>query len=151
GIVKILDFGLVKLAGASVSSPDETPTATEGNTQAGAIVGTARYMSPEQARGLDLDARTDIFSLGVVLYELVAGRPAFSGANSIDVLGAILNREPEPLTQFAPDVPQELQRIIEKALRKDREQRYQTTKDLLNDLKELNRKLEFQAQLDHTT
>jgi serine/threonine protein kinase/Flp pilus assembly protein TadD len=151
GLVKILDFGLVKVTDASPTSPDDAPTATQGKTQDGVIVGTARYMSPEQARGLEVDSRTDIFSLGVVLYELVAGKPPFSGNNSIEVLGAILNREPEPLSRIAPDVPVDLQRVIDKALRKDREERYQSIKDLLNDVKELKRKLEFQAQLGQAT
>jgi serine/threonine protein kinase/Tfp pilus assembly protein PilF len=150
GIVKILDFGLVKLADASSDLTGDAPTATQG-TQDGTIVGTAHYMSPEQARGSDVDSRTDIFSLGVVLYELVARKPPFTGNNSIEVLGAILNREPEPLEQVAPDVPVELQRIIYKALRKDREERYQTVKELLTDLKELNRTQEFQAQLGRST
>ena len=106
-------------------------------TDAGIVVGTVAYMSPEQARGQEVDARTDIWSLGVMLYEMVAGRSPFAGPSSSDVLAAILDREPAPLARFEPDVPSELQRIVSKALRKDREQRYQVMKDLLLDLQAL--------------
>ena len=94
-------------------------------------------MSPEQARAQEVDARTDIWSLGVLLYEMVAGRSPFAGQSSSDVLAAILDREPAPLARFAPEVPAELQRLVSKALRKDREQRYQVMKDLLLDLQAL--------------
>jgi eukaryotic-like serine/threonine-protein kinase len=110
-------------------------------TDAGTVVGTVAYMSPEQARGQQVDARTDIWSLGVVLYEMVAGRSPFAGKSSSDVLAAILDREPDPLARFDPDVPTELQRIVTKALRKEREQRYQTTKDLQLDLQALRDEL----------
>jgi len=104
-------------------------------------------MSPEQARGEKVDARTDIFSLGAVLYEMAVGRAPFEGVNAVDVMGAILNCEPIPLKQHVPDAPDELQRIIGKVLRKDREERYQTAKDLLIDLRELKQNLEFEAKL----
>lgn len=112
-------------------------------------MGTAYYMSPEQARGLRVDARTDIFSLGVVLYEMIAGQAPFDGVNAIEVMGAILNREPEPLPPRL--VPRELERIVAKALRKDRDERYQTSKDLLIDLKALKHELEFQAEFERKT
>ena len=105
-------------------------------------MGTASYMSPEQARGQRVDARTDIFSLGVVLYEMLAGQRPFAGVNMIDVLGAILNQEPAPL----PDVPAELQRILMKALQKDRAARYQTAQELARDLKEWRDELAYQAR-----
>ena len=95
-------------------------------------------MSPEQARGQQVDARTDVWALAVVLYEMVAGRSPFDGPSRTDVLAAILDRDPAPIARFAPDLPPELQRIVTKALRKDREQRYQTMQDLLLDLKALN-------------
>src|SRR5437773_1080843 len=113
GIVKVLDFGLAKLTEQSGSTVDtDAPTAAQVNTDSGTVMGTARYMSPEQARGQKVDARTDIFSLGIVLYELLAGRAPFVGTNAIEVLGAILNHEAEPLS--APDVPRELEHIVEK-------------------------------------
>ena len=101
------------------------------------VLGTALYMSPEQARGLTVDARTDVWSLGVVLYEMVAARPPFAGRTTSDVIAAILERDYEPLTRLAADVPPELARIVGKALRKDPEQRYQVMKDLLLDLEAL--------------
>ncbi len=119
-------------------------------TDPGTVMGTASYMSPEQARGLRVDARTDIFSLGVMLYEMVAGRPPFDGATAADVMTQVLERDPRPLTSFAQGAPPELQRIISKALRKDREERYQTVKDLLLDLKSLKRELEVTATLTYS-
>jgi Tol biopolymer transport system component len=106
-------------------------------------------MSPEQARGLAVDARTDIWSIGVVLYEMVASRAPFEGATTSDVIVSILEREPPPLAQLSPEAPAELQRIISKTLHKDREGRYQTAKDLLIDLKSLKQHLDLEAKLDH--
>lgn len=145
GIVKVLDFGIAKLAGPSpaAAADGEAPTLAQVNTEAGMILGTAQYMSPEQARGLDLDARTDIWSLGCVLYEMIAGRQPFLGGTQLDVLTAILNREPDSLASHTPDTPDELKRIVSRALRKDREERYQTVKDLLLDLKDLKSELEL--------
>jgi len=110
-------------------------------------MGTPRYMSPEQARGEKVDARTDIFSLGVMLYEMVTGRAPFTGATTSEVIAAILRDEPPPLAECAPDAPQELERMVSKALRKDREDRYQVVKDLLLDLKDLKQELESKARL----
>ncbi len=101
------------------------------------MIGTAAYMSPEQARGQVVDARSDIFSFGVVLYEMIAGKRPFTGANAIDVIGSILNKEPKPVHQQVAEVPHEIERIIGKTLRKDRDERYQTVKDLLLDLKDV--------------
>jgi TolB-like protein/lipoprotein NlpI len=114
------------------------------------IIGTAAYMSPEQARGKDIDARSDIFSFGVVLYEMLAGKPPFEGENALDVIGSILNKEPVPIQQLIPELPQEIGRIISKALKKDREERYQTAKDLLIDLKDVKQDLEIQNKLERT-
>ena len=145
GFVKVLDFGLAKLAPASPDSMGADSTRTVLKTDAGTVVGTAAYMSPEQARGQEVDARTDIWSLGVMLYEMVAGRSPFAGPSGTDVLAAILDREPAPLARFEPDTPSELQRIVTKALRKDRGQRYQTVHDLLLDLQALGRDLQAQS------
>src|SRR5207253_8743269 len=116
-------------------------------------MGTPQYMSPERARGQVVDARSDIFSLGVVLYEMIAGQPPFDGVNALEVIGEILKSEPQPLSAHAPTsgeaAPAELQRIVNKALRKDREERYQTARDLLNDLKDLKEELSFTAKRAH--
>src|SRR5207302_834832 len=147
GFVKVLDFGLVKLTEKGAT---DSEASTLVNTDAGVVMGTARYMSPEQARGKKVDARTDIWSLGVVLYELVAGRLPFEGGTPSDVLSLILQREPAPLVRYAPEVPTELERIVRKALRKDREERYQTIKDLLIDLRNLRKELELSAEMERS-
>jgi serine/threonine protein kinase/tetratricopeptide (TPR) repeat protein len=150
--VKVLDFGLAKLIEQRPATTDgEAPTKALFNTEEGIVVGTVIYMSPEQARGLPVDARTDIFSLGVVLYEMVAGCLPFEGSTKSDILAAIISeKEPPPLARFARDVPAELERIVEKALRKDREERYQSAKDMLLDLKRLKHKLGVDAEIERT-
>jgi serine/threonine protein kinase len=152
GIVKVLDFGLAKLAEKSELTPanSEIDTMIREQTRPGTVMGTIDYMSPEQARGQVLDQRTDVFSFGVVLYEMAAGHIPFSGATSADALVAILDKEPAPLAEYAPDIPAEFERIVTKALRKDREQRYQTIKDLLIDLKSLKEELAFAQKLDRS-
>ncbi len=137
GFVKVLDFGLAKLALTGPEMAAGQSMQTMLRTDAGTVVGTVAYMSPEQARGHDVDLRTDVWSLGVVLYEMVAGRSPFAAQSSSDVLVAILDREPAPLARFDPETSPELQRIVTKALRKDRGQRYQTVQDLLLDLQAL--------------
>src|SRR5690348_11412580 len=107
-------------------------------------------MSPEQARGLQVDARTDIWSLGCVIYEMVSGRMPFEGATTSDVIGSILYKEPLALARYAPEIPAELDRIVTKALEKDREERYQVVKDLALDLKKLKRQMEFELDLERT-
>jgi serine/threonine-protein kinase len=114
-------------------------------------MGTVAYMSPEQARGTDTDARTDIFSLGVVLYEMLARRAPFDGETTADIISLLLQVEPQPLSTLAPDVPAELQHIVSKTLRKDRDQRYQTVQSLLVDLKTLQQELDFAAKLERST
>src|SRR5712671_1521460 len=153
GIVKVLDFGLAKLTSpASLDSVDaEAPTRANIKTDPGMVMGTTAYMSPEQARGLAVDARTDIFSLGVVIYELVAGRPPFGGTTRSDLIAALLEREPPPLARFAPEVPAELERIVMKALTKDPDERFQTAKDLLIDLKRLKQRLDVQIEIARTS
>ncbi len=138
GLVKVLDFGLAKLTEHSAASANAaTETALGVNTVLGTVMGTCRYMSPEQALGEHVDARSDIFSLGVVLYEMFAGAAPFGGETSSHVIVAILEHEPLPLVRARPDVPAELERIVAKALRKNRDERYQTIKDLQLDLKSL--------------
>lgn len=136
--VKILDFGLAKLLRPAISQIDEDgPTLQQQATGIGVIMGTVSYMSPEQARGETVDERTDIFSLGSVLYEMIAGRTPFAGASTTETLANLINREPPRLSELASGVPEELQRMISKMLRKDPNERYQTMKGLLADLKEL--------------
>jgi len=146
GIVKVLDFGLAKLSRErppTTQANSLAPTQNMINTAVGVVMGTAHYMSPEQARGFEVDARTDIWSLGCVLYEIITGRQPFGGSTALDIMSGIVQNEPEPLTQHLPDGPRELDRIVSRALRKDREERYQTIKDFLIDLKDLKRQLEF--------
>ncbi len=136
GLVKVLDFGLAKLISRPASNVDtEARTMIEGvKTMPGIILGTLRYMSPEQARGREVDARSDIFSLGIVLYEMLTGQPLFAGETSADVIAAIIHKEAPPLAEYVSEVPAELERILQKALAKDREQRYQNVRDLQIDL-----------------
>ena len=152
GFVKILDFGIAKLTEKKVTEIDaEAATAIKAEgTSPGMIIGTAAYMSPEQARGKDIDARSDIFSFGVVLYEMLSGKQPFEGENALDVIGSILNKEPVPIQQLLPEVSQEIGRIISKTLKKDREERYQTAKDLLIDLKDVKQDLEIQNKPERT-
>ncbi len=125
GYVKVLDFGLAKLTERRARATDtDAPTSASVKTDPGTVMGTVTYISPEQARGMEVDARTDIFSLGVVLYEMISGRLPFEGETTTDVLVSILEKEPPPLSRHAPEAPAELQRIVSKALRKDREERY---------------------------
>jgi non-specific serine/threonine protein kinase len=146
GQVKVLDFGLAKIAGSrSTISPAggdsrlDTAVQTDELTVRGSAVGTVSYMSPEQARGQLTDPRTDLFSLGTVLYQMASGVLPFSGETSAVVFEAILNREPPPLTQQNPALPQDLGRILQKALEKERALRYQTATDLKTDLLRLKR------------
>src|SRR5438105_10223961 len=144
GLVKILDFGIAKLLEQPSSDLSETVTIAKTQTETGVVLGTVGYMSPEQARALPVDERTDIWSLGVVLYEMLAYRVPFVGATRMDTMVAILEREPAPLFQFAsaPAVLSELERVVSKALRKERDERYQSTGEMLTDLKSVRQKLE---------
>jgi len=152
GYVKILDFGLAKLLeqkNKSFISPED-PTVRQNLTAKGVILGTVNYMSPEQAKGESVDERTDIFSLGVLMYEMFAGKPPFGGGNAIETIASILHKDPVPLSRVTPEVPQEIERIINKALRKDREARYQTAKDLLIDLQDFKQELAFSEKLERS-
>ena len=150
GYVKVLDFGLAKLSepGSAEAFADASNRAVR--TGSGVVIGTVGYMSPEQARGQTVDARSDIFNFGAVIYEMVAGQKPFSGETPSDTFAAILKTEPPPLIRIAPNTPAELVRIVTKALQKDREQRYQSVKDLLLDLKSLKEELDFHAKLNRS-
>ena len=151
GFAKVLDFGLAKLVEAHTSTIDpEAPTQAQISTEPGMVVGTLTHMSPEQARGLEVDARTDIWSLGCVLYEMLTGRAPFTGATSADIIAAIVKTQPAPLSRFVPDVPARLEEIVAKALEKDREERYQGVKDLLVDLRRLKKRMEFESELERS-
>lgn len=149
GIVKILDFGIAKLfeSNKHVEIDYEAETKANPATLPGMIIGTPQYMSPEQARGQKIDLRSDIFSFGVLLYEMIAGKHPFSGTTKMDVIGSILKDEPTKLKELQPNIPDSLERIINKTLRKDREQRYQHIKDLAIDLNDIKKTLEFDTKL----
>jgi len=148
GHVKILDFGLAKLleerAAIDPEEASKLATVSDEMTQAGRVLGTAAYMSPEQARGLAVDARSDLFSFGIVLYEMVTGKAPFRGTTSMDTLTAILREQPVPAVQLNPEVPAELERIIGKCLEKESGERYQDARDLVVDLRRLKRDTESQ-------
>src|SRR5256885_9560513 len=152
GYVKVLDFGLAKLTETVDRSPSDGEASTRVlvQTDAGVVMGTSHYMSPEQARGKPMDARTDIWSLGVVIFEMIAGRTPFEGETSTDIIVAITQKEPPPLARFAPNIPAELDWIVMKALRKDRDERYQTIKELMTDLRRLKQRLEFESELERS-
>ena len=148
-LVKVLDFGLAKIA----DDPQTTTTGPEEltlqwlSTEPGRVLGTTVYMSPEQARGLAVDARSDIWSLGVMLYEMVSGRVPFAGATKSDVIASILQSEPPPLKDDTREPAIELKWILHKALRKEKEERYQTSRELLGDLKDLKQDFDTQTKL----
>ena len=163
GYIKVVDFGLAKFTekprspGPSRSDPNaiteananEVPVNEGVNTSPGVVMGTISYMSPEQATGNDVDSRTDVFSLGVVLYEMLAGRLPFEGKNPNEIIGSIIHKKPRPLARFDPDIPPELERIVEKSLSKKPDDRYQSIKDMQIDLRRLKRHLDLkEAQVD---
>jgi len=131
-IVKVLDFGLAKPTHLTDVNGNES-----NKTIPGTVMGSARYMSPEQARGLEVDERTDIWSVGVVLYEMLTGQAPFNGSSAADTMAAVIYKEPEPIQNLLPNLPAELHRIVRKALQKDREERYQSVKDLALDIKDV--------------
>jgi serine/threonine-protein kinase len=161
GYVKVLDFGIAKLAESAFAEPpsvaaatfgvpgataDGAESVTLGQTNLGSILGTTSYMSPEQACGAQIDKRTDIWSLGVVLYEMVTGHAPFAGDTPRDVMSSILEREPPSLARYTAHTPAELQQIISKTLRKDRDERYHGAHELLDALKDFRRKLETESE-----
>ena len=140
GVVKLADFGLAKRVILNSTPIGESPTVSASITERGTIVGTVAYMSPEQAQDKGIDARSDIFSFGIVLYEMATGKLAFPGDSPVTVIGEILHRQPKPIRELNPQVPEELQRIVAKALEKDREDRYQSAHELMVDLRRLMKK-----------
>lgn len=146
GIVKLLDFGLAKLTEREDSSTEATTMALV-NTEPGSILGTAAYMSPEQAAGREVDARSDIWSLGVVLYEMITAHAPFEGVSKSHIIVAITDREPLPITNFVSEVPEALEWIIAEALTKDREERCQTAKEMLGKLRRLKQRIESGASI----
>ena len=151
GLVKVLDFGLARMLQRKQSVESAVDTALIANTAPGVMMGTVAYMSPEQARGDTVDERTDIWSLGVVLYEMVAGCAPFVAATSREILSAILSKDAvPPLTRYPRVVPEQLEEIVEKALSKNRDERYRTSNDLLIDLKRLRQTLETKAAVERS-
>ena len=146
GYAKVLDFGIAKLTEQRrVPDLDEIGTTTVLQTRAGLVLGTARYMSPEQTRGQTVDARSDIWSLGVVIYEMIAGIPPFHGETPSDCIASILTTEPLPLSGVLPEVPLNLESIVQKALCKNRDERYQAIKEMLADLRNLTAELKAEG------
>ncbi|MHB0970170.1 MAG: protein kinase domain-containing protein [Thermoanaerobaculia bacterium] len=139
GWVKVLDFGLAKLI------EPKADRAKSPSTDPGKVLGTPQYMSPEQLRGVDIDNRSDIFALGALLYEMITGRVPFDGTTP-EIIAGILNKNPAPPSRYASDLPEELERIVMKALRKDKRERYQTMRDLMLDLRSIKEEREFKAR-----
>ena len=151
GFVKVLDFGLAKLALEETAEiPNEFVPLSMVSTNAGVVMGTVRYMSPEQAKGFDVDSRTDVWSLGVVIYEMITGRAPFRGETPNETIAKILGKKPPLLSRFS-EVPEELERIVAKTLRRDREDRYQLVADLVSDLKRLKRDIETEEGMARTS
>ena len=152
GDLKVLDFGLAKLdtVPAATDEPPDSELATRVKTSPGVVMGTVTYMSPEQAMGQEVDQRTDIFSLGVVLYEMATGRLPFSGSSVTETIDRIVHAQPEAIARFNYEIPAELESIIKKALRKSRDERYQTAREILVDLRALQRELEIASHLEHS-
>ena len=150
GRVKVLDFGLAKLTDAESAAPAPTAVTTPPGTMTspGAILGTTAYLSPEQVRGDSVDARTDVFSLGIVLFEMLTGRRPFEGRTSVDVMSAILNHEAPPLAALRPEAPPPLAWLVRRCLAKDPERRVQTALDVRNELEEILRDLEHGAEAE---
>jgi len=143
--VKVLDFGLAKLTGTDVSTPAGETSPPGTMTSPGVVLGTIAYMAPEQIRGLAVDARADVFALGVILFEMFTGRRPFEGRTSADIMSAILNQEAAPLATLRPDAPPQLAWLVRRCLAKDPTRRVQTSRDVRNELEDLLRELEHGA------
>src|SRR5258706_3427415 len=152
GRVKVLDFGLAKLAGPSSDThTSDSEMATRVKTSPGVVMGTVNYMSPEQALGREVDHRSDIFSFGVVLYEMATGQLPFTGGTVTETIDRLAHAQPDAIARLNYAVPPELEVIVKKALRKDRDERYQTIHDVLVDLKDLKRELDVSAGLERSS
>jgi serine/threonine protein kinase len=150
-VVKVLDFGLAKVDEKKSSGKAEaSEAATAFKTAPGTIVGTINYLSPEQARGDNVDERTDIWSTGVMLYEMIAGKVPFSGATTSHTIVQILEKDPVPLSKLG-NAPPELERIVEKAMAKSSDERYQTAKDMLIDLRSLKKRMDLDVEIQRTS
>src|SRR5262249_1273054 len=148
GYLKVLDFGSSKLTEQQTLGGSSNTSAMAGvRTAPGIVMGTINYMSPEQVRGLEVDARSDIFTLGVVLYEMLTGANPFTGATAADVIVAILGQEPAPISLSTHEASKELDRIVSCALRKDREGRYQRVQDLMLELQGLKQEVELEEEV----
>ncbi len=152
-IVKILDFGIAKLSDSSLFAEIDTEANTRAKTMTtpGMIIGTPQYMSPEQARGQKIDFRSDIFSFGVVLYEMINGELPFLGITKMDIIGSILKDEPKPFAEQESKISHNLEKLINKTLNKNREERYQHIKEVFTELSELKKSIEFDTELVHQT
>lgn len=154
GITKVLDFGIVKLTekfteqAFTDSEVSQSKTVSFVQTDPGIVIGSPYYMSPEQARGLDVDSRTDVFSFGAVLYEMLAGKKPFTGDTISDVIVSVLDKDPPPLTDYSPNVPKRLADVVASALIKNREERCQSVQEMLSVLRRQKRRMEFEAGLD---
>ena len=151
GQVKVLDFGLAKVTRPEGQAGASDLSTLQSGTETGVVMGTMQYMSPEQVLGKEVDHRTDIFSLGVVLYEMATGRLPFSGTSSSETIDRILHAQPEAIARFNYGVPVELERIVRKCLEKDRERRYQSVRELLIDLRNLKRDSDSEGRLVERT
>ncbi len=151
GYVKVLDFGLAKLTEPLSGTDTEAPTRAMVNTDPGTVMGTVGYMSPEQARGQPVDARTDIWSLGVVIYQMVSAHLPFEGSSNSDVIASILGKEPPPLARYARDVPEAVEWIVTKALTKDRDDRYQSAREMVVDLRRIKQRMDAQTEIERSS
>src|SRR5262249_10177653 len=149
GLVKVLDFGLAKMNVASAANAEDTGDASL--TKPGRVVGTISYMSPEQAEGKDVDARSDIFSFGAVVYEMLTGRQAFHEDSAMATMAAVLNKEPAPVLELAPGAPRGLDRLVAKCLRKKPHDRWQHMSDVKLMLEDLLKDLDSPAVPNGTT